>query len=209
MTSSIKAGFVTKQGHRMKNWLPRYMVLDQSLASLVYYKGQPPFALHEKGRINLIGAAVVDGNVGGSVRPNSFDVVTAAGVHYPIQARDAADRQEWVAAIRAVITAAAHRGEAADAAAYSAAVASQPTPVAPTTATSGGAREVHIDDTALHASLYFPTVIPPSGAPPVSATLASPSSSCALNRPSFSFSSTYPPPPSFFPSLLHTHTLAQ
>jgi hypothetical protein len=104
VTAASKAGFITKQGHKIKTWLPRYMVLDRALCSLVYYKGTPPLSLREKGRVSLVGATVVDSE-GCCTRPNCFDVVTAAGVHYPIQARDAQDKNEWVAAVRAAIVA--------------------------------------------------------------------------------------------------------
>jgi hypothetical protein len=53
----IKKGFLVKQGHVVKNWKNRFFVLQEGL--LCYYESElvnPPYGVHKKGEISLLGA---------------------------------------------------------------------------------------------------------------------------------------------------------
>lgn len=109
LAGARRAGPVVKQGHRVRSWRPRYLVLPRDGRELVYYRGAPPGALVEKGRVPLRGAAVVDGAAWPPLAPapraHVFVVVTARGVAYPVQAADAADHARWLRELRRAVAA--------------------------------------------------------------------------------------------------------
>lgn len=104
-----RAGPVVKQGHRVRSWRPRYLVLPRDGRELVYFRGAPPGALVAKGRVPLAGATVLDGAAWPALAPTPrahvFVVVTAAGVAYPVQAADAADHALWLRELRRAVAA--------------------------------------------------------------------------------------------------------
>lgn len=109
LAGARRAGPVVKQGHRVRSWRPRYLVLPRDGRALVYFRGAPPGPLVEKGRVPLRGATVVDGAAWPALAPapraHVFVVVTARGVAYPVQAADAADHALWLRELRRAIAA--------------------------------------------------------------------------------------------------------
>jgi hypothetical protein len=113
------SGWMSKQGHMMKNWKERYFVLlsegehgvKQRRASLMYYKRHWKIGdTHEpQGSIPLHGASHTYGNpLPGSppskVKYYEFDVSTVWNNRYPIRVRGEREREMWALQIRAAIS---------------------------------------------------------------------------------------------------------
>jgi len=106
----VHTGFLTKQGHVVKNWKKRFMRLtvNRSMytATLSYFTTADS-ALYsaadrpgEQGSIALAGATIV------SEQPsNGFTVTTAAGKNYPLRAATEGEMDGWVARLKDSIAA--------------------------------------------------------------------------------------------------------
>ncbi|XP_055989333.1 pleckstrin-2 [Sorex fumeus] len=102
----VKQGYLTKQGHKRKNWKVRRFVLRKDPAYLHYYdpskeENRPVGGFCLRG--SLVSALEDNGvptGVKGNVQGNLFKVITKDDTHYYIQASSKAERVEWIEAIK-------------------------------------------------------------------------------------------------------------
>ncbi|XP_004612397.1 pleckstrin-2 [Sorex araneus] len=102
----VKQGYLTKQGHKRKNWKVRRFVLRKDPAYLHYYdpskeENRPVGGFSLRG--SLVSALEDNGvptGVKGNVQGNLFKVITKDDTHYYIQASSKAERVEWIEAIK-------------------------------------------------------------------------------------------------------------
>ncbi|XP_046317849.1 pleckstrin-2 [Marmota monax] len=102
----VKQGFLSKQGHKRKNWKVRRFVLRRDPAFLHYYdpakeENRPVGGFSLRG--SLVSALEDNGvptGVKGNVQGNLFKVITKDDIHYYIQASSKAERAEWIEAIK-------------------------------------------------------------------------------------------------------------
>lgn len=102
----VKQGYLSKQGHKRKNWKVRRFVLRKDPAFLHYYdpskeENRPVGGFSLRG--SLVSALEDNGvptGVKGNVQGNLFKVITKDDTHYYIQASSKAERAEWIEAIK-------------------------------------------------------------------------------------------------------------
>nr|XP_038968209.1 pleckstrin-2 isoform X2 [Rattus norvegicus] len=102
----VKQGYLSKQGHKRKNWKVRRFVLRKDPAFLHYYDpskedNRPVGGFSLRG--SLVSALEDNGvptGVKGNVQGNLFKVITKDDTHYYIQASNKAERAEWIEAIK-------------------------------------------------------------------------------------------------------------
>ncbi|XP_020655833.2 pleckstrin-2 [Pogona vitticeps] len=102
----VKQGFLTKQGHKRKNWKVRRFVLRADPAFLHYYDptkedNRPVGGFSLRGcLISALEDNGVPAGVKGNVQGNLFKIITKNDIHYYIQASCKAERAQWIEAIK-------------------------------------------------------------------------------------------------------------
>eukprot|EP00698_Gefionella_okellyi_P010248 TRINITY_DN2648_c0_g1_i1.p1 TRINITY_DN2648_c0_g1~~TRINITY_DN2648_c0_g1_i1.p1 ORF type:complete len:671 (+),score=124.07 TRINITY_DN2648_c0_g1_i1:99-2015(+) len=101
MSAVQKQGWLVKQGHFIKNWKPRWMVL--TFSQLVYFVGEPKTAgeagYRQRGYVPLFGAAIDPVVIVG--RSFTFTITkTVNRKDFLIQASSESDMTAWVEALR-------------------------------------------------------------------------------------------------------------
>ncbi|XP_032819821.2 pleckstrin-2-like [Petromyzon marinus] len=103
----ILQGYLMKQGHRRRNWKVRKFILREEPSYLHYYDPTKERSERPLGGFPVRGCLVTaldDGGVPpgvrGNVQDNLFEVITADEVRFYLQAASAAQRSEWIRAIR-------------------------------------------------------------------------------------------------------------
>ncbi|CAM9979485.1 unnamed protein product [Lampetra planeri] len=103
----ILQGYLMKQGHRRRNWKVRKFILREEPSYLHYYDPTKEKSERPLGGFPVRGCLVTaldDGGVPpgvrGNVQDNLFEVITADEVRFYLQAASAAQRSEWIRAIR-------------------------------------------------------------------------------------------------------------
>ncbi|XP_005991529.1 pleckstrin-2 [Latimeria chalumnae] len=105
----VKQGYLTKQGHKRKNWKVRRFVLRAEPAYLHYYdptkeETDPTGGFPLRGcLISALEDNGVPSGVKGNVQGNLFKIITQSDTHYYIQANSKAERAEWIEAIKCLI----------------------------------------------------------------------------------------------------------
>eukprot|EP01088_Endostelium_zonatum_P007015 TRINITY_DN19168_c0_g1_i1.p1 TRINITY_DN19168_c0_g1~~TRINITY_DN19168_c0_g1_i1.p1 ORF type:complete len:242 (+),score=58.31 TRINITY_DN19168_c0_g1_i1:80-805(+) len=94
----IKAGYLTKKGHRRRNWTVRYFVLKEN--KLSYYSTLSEPLGKAKGTIELRPTCTI-GPAAGMKRTHSFQITTCIKPYiYFVSAKDENEMQDWIDALK-------------------------------------------------------------------------------------------------------------
>ncbi|XP_066467136.1 pleckstrin-2 [Tiliqua scincoides] len=102
----VKQGFLTKQGHKRKNWKVRRFILRAEPAFLHYYDptkedNRPVGGFSLRGcLVSALEDNGVPAGVKGNVQGNLFKIITKNDLHYYIQASSKIERVHWIEAIK-------------------------------------------------------------------------------------------------------------
>lgn len=102
----VKQGFLTKQGHKRKNWKVRRFILRADPAFLHYYDptkedNRPVGGFSLRGcLVSALEDNGVPTGVKGNVQGNLFKIITKNDLHYYIQASSKTERAHWIEAIK-------------------------------------------------------------------------------------------------------------
>ena len=95
---TLKAGYLTKKGHRRRNWTVRYFVLKEN--KLSYYTTMSEPLGKAKGVIELRPTCTV-GPAAGMKRAHSFQITTCIKPYiYFVSAKDEKEMEDWIAALK-------------------------------------------------------------------------------------------------------------
>jgi hypothetical protein len=94
--TGTKHGYLTKQGHVMKNWRRRYFVLTSKAFS--YYVDES--MKRHKGSVNIINAQIADSDI----KSNCFAIADGSGKKFFVQAENDKEKSEWYAILEYVLS---------------------------------------------------------------------------------------------------------